>query len=70
MTGKIMKIEFYKHNIGGKEKNIVLECLDGIFLTTGSYVGEFEEKFARYLNFKYVVGLNSCTAALHLSLLH
>jgi len=64
-----VKIEFYKHNIGEEEKKKVLECLDGIFLTTGSYVAEFEEQFARYLNLKYAVGLNSCTAALHLSLL-
>jgi len=64
-----MKVEFYKHNIGEEEKKKVLECLDGIFLTTGSYVAEFEERFASYLNLKYSVGLSSCTAALHLSLL-
>lgn len=64
-----MKIEFFKHNIGKDEKKKVLECLDGIFLTTGSYVNEFEIKFAEYLALKYAVGLNSCTSALHLSLL-
>lgn len=64
-----MKIEFYKHSIGKEEKEKVLECLDGIFLTTGSYVAEFEEQFASYLDLKYAVGLSSCTAALHLSLL-
>ena len=64
-----MEIEFYKHNIGNKEKKRVLECLDGIFLTTGAYVSEFEKKFARYFNVPYAVGLTSCTAALHLSLL-
>jgi dTDP-4-amino-4,6-dideoxygalactose transaminase len=64
-----VKIEFYKHNIGDEEKRRVMECLDGIFLTAGSYVNEFEGEFARYLSLKYAVGLNSCTAALHLSLL-
>ena len=64
-----MKIEFYKHNIGKDEKKKVLECLDGIFLTTGSYVAEFEKKFSAYLNLQHAVGLTSCTAALHLSLL-
>jgi UDP-4-amino-4-deoxy-L-arabinose-oxoglutarate aminotransferase len=64
-----MKIEFYKHNIGKDEKRKVLECLDGTFLTTGSYVAEFESKFAAYLNLQFAVGLTSCTAALHLSLL-
>ena len=64
-----MRVDFYRHNIGEDEKHKILECLDGIFLTTGSYVKEFEEKFAHYLNLKYAVGLTSCTAALHLSLL-
>ena len=64
-----MKVEFYKHNLGKDEKQKVLECLDGIFLTTGAYVKEFEENFAEYLDLKYAVGLTSCTAALHLSLL-
>jgi dTDP-4-amino-4,6-dideoxygalactose transaminase len=64
-----MKVEFYKHNIGEEEKRKVLECLDGIFLTTGSYVAEFEEEFAQYLGLRYAVGLTSCTAALHLALL-
>ena len=64
-----MKIEFYKHNIGNDEKQKVLECLDGIFLTTGEYVTEFENKFAEYLKLPYSAALTSCTAALHLSLL-
>jgi len=64
-----MEIEFYKHNIGDEEKKKVLECLDGIFLTTGAYVVEFENKFAQYLGAQYAVGLTSGTAALHLSLL-
>ena len=64
-----MKIEFFKHSIGKEEKEKVLECLDGIFLTTGTYVSEFEKNFAEYLSLDYSVGLTSCTAALHLSLL-
>jgi dTDP-4-amino-4,6-dideoxygalactose transaminase len=64
-----VRIEFYKHNIGQEEKEKVRECLDGIFLTTGSYVAEFEEKLADYLQLKRAVGLTSCTAALQLSLL-
>jgi UDP-4-amino-4-deoxy-L-arabinose-oxoglutarate aminotransferase len=65
----ILKVDFYKHNIGEEEKRKVLECLDGIFITTGTYVKEFEGQFADYLNLKHAVGLTSCTAALHLSLL-
>ena len=62
-----MKVEFYRHNIRAEEKEKVAECLDGIFLTTGMQVAEFEEKFTNYLDLKHTVGLTSCTAALHLS---
>ena len=38
------------------------------WLTTGSVVEEFENKLMKFLNADYVIGVNSCTAALHLSL--
>lgn len=68
-AGTKLKVEFYIHSVGKEEKNKVLECLNGIFLTTGSYVSEFEEKLADYLDLKWAVGLTSCTSALQLSLL-
>lgn len=64
-----MSVEFYKHNITQEEKDMTMECLDGNFLTTGLYVNQFEHDMANYLNVKHSVGLTSCTAALHLSLL-
>jgi dTDP-4-amino-4,6-dideoxygalactose transaminase len=64
-----MKIEFYKHNISQQDIDNVVKVLHSIFLTTGEVVSEFEDKFSRYLNCKYTVGMTSCTAALHLSLL-
>lgn len=64
-----MGVEFYRHNLGTEERQKVFECLDGVFLTTGQYVKDFETQFAEYLGLEFVVGLNSCTAALHLSLL-
>ena len=64
-----MKVEFYKHALGEAEKYSVIECLDGLFLTTGEYVSRFEDLFASYLGSGRCIGLNSCTAALHLSLL-
>ncbi len=64
-----MQVEFYRHNVGEAEKNKVLECMNDIFLTTGSYVSEFEEKLAEYLGIKHTIGVMSCTAALHLALL-
>lgn len=64
-----MKVEFYRHSILDDDIQRVNEVLKSIFLTTGEYVNKFERKFADYLGCKEVVGLTSCTAALHLSLL-
>ena len=64
-----MKIEFYKHNISQQDIDNVVEVMNSLFLTTGETVEEFERKFSQYLGLKYTVGVTSCTAALHLSLL-
>jgi len=64
-----MEIEFYKHSIGQKDIDNVVKVLNSLFLTTGETVKEFEERFSQYLGCKYTVGVTSCTAALHLSLL-
>jgi len=64
-----MKIEFFRHNIENEDIENVSEVLRSIFLTTGPVTDEFEKKFSRYTGLKETVGLNSCTAALHLSLL-
>jgi len=64
-----MKVEFYKHNISQQDIDNVVEVLNSLFLTTGEVVSEFEYKFSRYLDCRYTVGVTSCTAALHLSLL-
>ncbi len=63
------RIEFYKHNIGPDEIASVTTVLESLFLSTGSVVGDFETRFAAYLGAPIVVGLTSCTAALHLALL-
>ena len=63
-----MKIEFYKHNIGSKEIKNLNKVLHSVFLTAGPVTREFEEKLAKYLQCKKAAGLNSCTAALFLSL--
>lgn len=62
------KVEFFKHNIGSKEKKAVEKCLDGLFLTTGEKTKEFEDKLAKYKNSNYALGTMSCTHALELAL--
>lgn len=39
------------------------------WIGTGSKVGKFEELFREYIGSPYAIALNSCTAALHLSML-
>jgi len=62
------KIEFFKHNIGRKEKKAVAKCLDSLFLTTGEKTKEFEDKLAKYKDIQYALGTTSCTHALELAL--
>lgn len=64
-----MRVEFYKHNISEVDIENVAKAMRSLWLTTGDTVEEFEKKFAEYIGAKYCVGVMSCTAALHLSLL-
>lgn len=64
-----MKIEFFRHNIEKGDIERAVSVLHSIFLTTGDIVAEFESNFSSYLGIKHTIGLTSCTAALHLSLL-
>ena len=64
-----MKIEFYKHNVDQQDIDNVVKVLNSLFLTHGEVVEDFENRFSQYLGCKYTVGVNSCTAALHLAIL-
>lgn len=61
-------IPFYLHHLGEREARSVAEVLKTPMLTTGAEVAAFERDFARYLGVREVVGLTSCTDALHLAL--
>ena len=63
------KIEFFRHCIDDKDIERASAILRSIFLTTGKEVAEFEQKFAEYTGQLHAIGLTSCTAALHLSLI-
>ena len=63
------RIEFFRHGIDESDIGRANNVLRSIFLTTGKQVEEFEQDFSRYTGKAYTVGLTSCTAALHLSLL-
>lgn len=60
---------FGKPALGPEEAAEVMAVLESGWLGTGPRVARFEQDFAAYKGGGYAVGLNSCTAALHLSLL-
>ena len=62
------KVPFFQHDLNEKEIVSIRKVLQQPILTTGEFVEEFERRFAEYLGCKNVVGLTSCTGALHLSL--
>jgi dTDP-4-amino-4,6-dideoxygalactose transaminase len=52
-----------------EEKSEVLNCLETGWIGTGPRVAQFEREFRDYKGSPYAVAVNSCTAALHLSML-
>lgn len=53
--------------IGEREKEAVLEVLEGDYITRGPTVDEFEEAVADYVGVDHAVAVTSGTAALHLA---
>lgn len=52
-----------------EEISEVVATMKSGWLGTGPKVGRFEQDFARYKSAKYAAAINSCTAAIHLSIL-
>lgn len=62
-------IKFGNPCIGPKETNLMQKVLKGRWIGTGPMVQKFEKNFAQYKKSKFSISVNSCTAALHLSLI-
>ena len=60
---------FGSPRIAEDEIEEVVACLRNGWIGTGPRVAEFERNFAGYKNADHAVAVNSCTAALHLSIL-
>ena len=60
---------FGEPDIGEEEINEVVKSLKSRWIGTGPLVSKFEENIKRYIGCEYAQAVNSCTAALHLSLL-
>lgn len=61
------KVPFHKPSISQSEIDEVVECLKSGWLTTGPRTKTFEKEFCQFVGARHAVGLNSCTAALHLA---
>jgi dTDP-4-amino-4,6-dideoxygalactose transaminase len=53
---------------GEEEKKEILDTIDSGWITLGPKTKIFEENLAAYTGAKYAIALNSCSAALHLSM--
>ena len=62
-------VPFAPPDLGRDEIAEVVATLESGWLSTGPRVRQFEQAFAAYVGAPHAVAVNSCTAALHLSLL-
>ena len=72
VNGKPVRSSFLhplKHSIGKEEIDEVVDTLKSDWITTGPKTFKFEEIFFEYVNSKYAIAVNSCTAALHLAVI-
>lgn len=60
-------IQVFKPSMDEKEINAVAEVLKSGWIGLGPKTQQFEEEFAKYVNVKHAVGVNSATAGLHLA---
>jgi len=61
-------LPFGRPCLGEEEAREVLDTLQSRWIGTGPKAIRFEEMFAQYVQCKHALAVNSCTAALHLSL--
>ncbi len=54
---------------GKEEKKELIATINSGWITLGPKTHQFEKDLAKYLGVKYVIALNSCSAALHLAML-
>lgn len=62
-----LQVPFFRPSLTEDEVNEVVACLHSGWLTTGPRTKKFEEQFAEAVGAKHAIAVNSCTAALHLS---
>ncbi len=73
MTGRTDNLDkqgipFYVPWMTSADKKAVSQALTSRWLTGGPLVRSFEADFAKYVDAKFAIAVNSCTAALHLAM--
>lgn len=63
-----MNIPIFKPSMDEEEISAVRQATQSGWIGLGPKTKEFEDAFAKYTGANFVIGLNSCTAALHLAL--
>ena len=64
----MINIPFHRPNLPNDFDEIFSDSIRSGWLTTGSAVNELENRLTEFLDTNYVIVVNSCTAALHLTL--
>ncbi len=64
-----MNVRLFVPNVGQEELDNIKDSFDKAWIGLGPKVGRFEDEWSEYIGCKASVGLNSATAALHLSLM-
>ncbi|AKA71840.1 DegT/DnrJ/EryC1/StrS family aminotransferase [Clostridium scatologenes] len=62
-----MKVRLFKPSLGDEEIQSIKDAFDMAWLGLGPKTREFEKQWTNYIGCKESVGVNSCTAALHLA---
>lgn len=63
-----MKVRLFKPSVGKEELESIQDSFKSAWLGLGPKVAEFERQWSQYIGSRESVGVNSCTAALHLAL--
>lgn len=63
-----IELPFHRSWLEQEEFDEIVDTLKSGWLTTGPKTQRFEEDFRSYIGCKHAVGVNSCTAGLHLAL--
>jgi perosamine synthetase len=61
-------LAFHKPDICDDEIREIVDVIKSGWITTGAKTKEFERRFAEYVGASHALGVNSCTAAMHLTL--